>query len=160
MTIQSIATAIDLAALSFAFGATVWFFFVQSPVLLRRLGRDAFVPVQMRLTLVLFQALALSTLVSLAASSVLAPLDSFVVASSGMAAFGAWVNKFVIVPRALRAGGQTRKQVHGRDHEASTLAFADHGVGRGTRFFHRLVVLFVLVMLAGLACHASALLSL
>ena len=57
MTLVQVAQILDVFASSFAFGATVWFFFVQSPVLLKRLGRETFVPIQMGLTVTLFQVL-------------------------------------------------------------------------------------------------------
>lgn len=48
MDLVQIARLIDLLALAFVVGSTSWFFFVQSPGLLARMGREAFVPLQMR----------------------------------------------------------------------------------------------------------------
>ncbi len=76
MNILQIARTIDFFALAFVFGATAWFFFVQSPVLLKKLGREQFVPIQMRLTVVLFRTLIVFLFIMFGASSVHSLLDS------------------------------------------------------------------------------------
>ena len=157
MTIDTLAQSVALTGLALAFGSTAWFFFVQSPVLLRKLGRDAFVPLQMRLTLVLFRFLSAVLVLSLAATCVYTPKASFAFASLVVAALGALFNQLVMVPRALRSGGRSRGRVAGCDHEGTTANFASQGVGEGTKRDHRLVVLFVLVMLGGIVGHASTL---
>jgi len=60
--------AADLLASSFVIGATIWFFFIQSPVLMKELARERFVPIQMRLTIVLFRTLSGALLAMLGAS--------------------------------------------------------------------------------------------
>ena len=54
---QNAALIIDIFAMSFVIGATAWFFFIQSPILYKLMARERFVPVQMRLSSVLFTAL-------------------------------------------------------------------------------------------------------
>ena len=68
--LETAARMVDLLALAFVFGSTAWFFFVQSAVLLNKLGRERFVPLQMRLTRVLFATLT-SALGVLVGASVL-----------------------------------------------------------------------------------------
>ncbi len=68
---------IDLFAVAFVFGATIWFFFVQSPVLLKKMGREQFVPIQMRLTVVLFKSLTISLFIMTGASAGHSPLNSY-----------------------------------------------------------------------------------
>jgi len=148
---------VDLFAMAFVFGATVWFFFVQSPLLLARMGRDSFVPLQMRLTAALFQALAVALLVMTAASVAHGRRADLATLGAGVALAGGLINRFLIVPRALRAGGQSRRDIAGKDHEGSTAGFASEGAGAKTKVLHRLVVLFVLVMLAGAVTHGFAL---
>ena len=72
-----------------------------------------------------------------------------------IAVAGTLINKFIVVPRALRAGGATRKEIKGRDEEGSTVKFASEGAGSRTALLHRLVVAFVVVMLAGLSLHLA-----
>lgn len=158
MNLASIAQVLDLFAMSFAVGATAWFFFVQSPVLLSKMGREKFVPLQMRLTVVLFRALVIALGIVVGTSLLHSSLMSAVTISAGVGLLGALVNQWVVVPRALRAGGQTRKDIAGLDHEGSTTKFASEGAGSKTKLMHRLVVLFVVVMLGGLFTHGVALL--
>lgn len=158
MDTQTIARGIDLLAMAFAFGATVWFFFVQSPALFRRLGREAFVPVQMRLIVVLFGALTPALAVMLIASMVHASsLGSASVLTAAVALAACVIERWVIVPRALRAGGRSRRDIAGRDADGTVTDFASIGAGNRTKALHRLVVLLVVVMLAGIVPHGLAL---
>lgn len=152
--LHAAARVLDLLATSFAFGATAWFFFVQSPVLLKRLGREKFVPIQMGLTVLLFRTLTIATALVVLATVVQGHgLGSSLTVSALVALSGAAINLFVVVPRALRAGGASRRDHKAKDHEGSTAEFASEGAGSRTRLLHRLVVLFVMVMLAGLVLH-------
>ena len=158
MTIQQIARLIDLFATSTVFGATIWFFFIQSPALLTQMGREAFVPLQMRLTIILFRMLAVLLVLLTGATLFHSPPLSAVGIWAGIALAGGLINRFVIVPRALKAGGRSRVEVKGKDAEASLTGFAADGTGSRTRLMHRLVVLFVVVMLGGAVGHGMALL--
>jgi hypothetical protein len=158
MNIPQIARAIDLFALAFVFGATTWFFFVQSPVLLKKLGREQFVPIQMRLTVVLFRALNILLLVMLGAAAGHSSFGSATTLAAGIALVAGLVNQFVVLPRALKAGGQSRMDIKGKDSEGSTASFASKGVGDRTQWLHRLVVLFVVIMLVGVVVHGIRLL--
>jgi hypothetical protein len=158
MNMSAIQT-LDLVTVAFVFGATVWFFFVQSPVLLKRLGRERFVPIQMKLTAVLFKVLSVALLVSLALTAVHSAWPSAALWTALVAAIGGLINQFIVVPQALAAGGRSRKDIRGQDEEGSTTGFASEGAGNATRVLHRLVVLFVVVMLAGEIGHIVALTS-
>lgn len=158
MDLTNFATVVDLFASALIIGATSWFFFVQSPVLLARLGREKFVPIQMRLTVVLFKTLQVFLIVAVGAALVHRSLASPVVIAAAVGLFGGLVNAHVIVPRALRAGGRSRKEIEGQDADANALGFASEGAGDATRTFHRLVVLFVVIMLAGVGTHMTLLL--
>jgi len=153
MDFAQIARHIDLFASATVIGATAWFFFVQSPALLRRAGRESFVPLQMRLTVVLFKTLQTLLLIATAAAAIHSPLASWVVVTAGIGLLGGLINQHFIVPRALKAGGRSRKDIKGRDSDGTTAGFASHGAGEQTKLFHRLVVLFVVVMLAGAGMH-------
>ncbi len=159
MDLSQIAKHIDLFASATVLGATVWFFFVQSPVMLKRSGRESFVPMQMKLTVVLFKTLQTLLLVAAAAAAIHSPLRSSVVITAGVGLLSGLFNRHVIVPRALKAGGRARKDIKGRDDEGSTANFASQGAGAKTKTLHRLVVLFVAVMLGGIGAHLVTLVS-
>lgn len=158
MNIPQFTQVIDLLALAFVFGATTWFFFVQSPVLLEKLGRENFVPVQMQLTIVLFRTLSVGLLIMLVASVGHSPFGSATTLAAGIAMVAGLINQFVVVPRALKAGGQSRRDIKGKDSEGSTAGFASEGAGARTQWLHRLVVLFVVLMLGGVVVHGISLL--
>lgn len=156
--VTHVARVVDLFTMAFVFGSTAWFFFIQSPVLLAQVGRAKFVPMQMRLTVALFRSLVVASLVMFAAALVHGPLVSTMTIAAGVAVAGAVVNKYVVVPRALEAGGRSRSALEGKDHEGSTAGFAADGAGARTRLMHRLVVAFVVLMLGGAVAHGVALL--
>ncbi len=158
MNLAAVAQVLDLLTLAFVFGATAWFFFVQSPVLLARLGRERFVPLQMRLTVVLFKVLGVALLLMMGTTLVHSPLASMATVTAALALAGGLINRYVVVPRALRAGGRSIKGLAGNDEEGSTAGFASEGAGHETRLLHRLVVLFVVIMLAGVVGHGVVLL--
>ncbi len=161
MMSSNLARVVDLLAMSLVFGATAWFFFIQSPVFLRQVGREAFVPTQMRLTVVLFRTLTAALVVMAAAAAFHAGSPTSILVLSALLGLAASVvNQFVVVPRALRAGGRSRREIKGKNDEASTAGFASEGAGNETRALHRTVVLFVVVMLAGVIRHGVALVSL
>ena len=166
---QQLSSIVGLLAAAFVFGTTVWFFFIQAPFLLARLGRERFVPIQMMATRVLGKTLVVGTLLMLGAALLAAatlaggpPLSPFspLVLSAAVALLGALVNDRVLIPRALKAGGRGHVEIRGHDKDASTAGFAADGVGAATATLHRLVVLFVVVMLAGVVPHLLILTSL
>ncbi|GAB1483715.1 hypothetical protein MASR2M78_25310 [Treponema sp.] len=158
MNLTQIARAIDLFSMALVFGATVWFFFVQAPTLLKKLGREQFVPIQMRLTVILFRTLAVSLLIMFASAMGHSPLGSTTTLTAGIALAAGLMNQFIIIPRALKAGGQSYKDIKGKDSEGSSLGFASEGAGSRTQLLHRLVVLFVVIMLGAVLVHGIRLL--
>ncbi|MFT5432940.1 MAG: hypothetical protein ACI9OJ_003644 [Myxococcota bacterium] len=151
---QSATLTLDFLATAFVFGTTVWFFFIQAPVLLNKFGREKFVPIQMMLTRVLAPTLLVGTLVMLGAAVASSADFSAPVITAAIAVLGAFVNAQFLIPRALRAGGRGHREIRGKDADASTVGFAADGVGEVTATLHRLVVLCVVVMLAGVVPHA------
>ena len=149
---QSILSALDVLSAAFVVGTTVWFFFIQAPVLLRRMGRERFVPVQMMATRALAKALVVGTALMLIAAAA-GGGDTLSVRTAALALDGALVNERLVIPRALAAGGRGQVEVRGKNAEASTAGFVAEGVGTATATLHRLVVLFVVVMLGGAVPH-------
>lgn len=155
---EPLLSVVGLLSAAFVFGTTGWFFFVQAPVLLRRLGRERFVPIQMMATKTLGKVLVAATALMLGTAAARAGADggfagSALVWSAALALFGALVNERLLIPRALKAGGRGHVEVRGKDQEASTVGFAADGVGDATAVLHRLVVVFVVVMLSGVVWH-------
>lgn len=156
----TIARTIDLLALAYAFGSTVWFFFVQSPVLVKRMGRDRLVPFQMSMALVLFRSLSVALLVMAGAALVSTrAATSTLVLSALLALVGAVVNSALVLPRALKTGGLSLKEAQTMEEQKSLGNFVSQGAGQASQFWHRAVVVFVMVMVGGLVAHAVALVS-
>lgn len=156
---MTLTSAINIPIAAFIFGATIWFFFLQSPYLLKKLGRDAFVPIQMQLTVLLFNALLILTIALFISTIVQNKITSDVFISAAITLLGTAINKFLIIPKALRAGGSGLRDVKGKNKEGTVANFASLGVGNKTKIMHRLVVVFVVVMLAGTVWHSLALLT-
>lgn len=158
--LTTVARSVDVLMLAFAIGSTAWFFFVQSPVLVKRMGRDRFVPLQMSLAIVLFRSLSVTLAVMLGAALAhnADPL-SMPVLTAALGLAGALVNAVFVVPRALKAGGKSMKEAFTDEDKKSVARFAADGGGEASRVLHRAVVFFVVVMLAGLLPHAVSLVS-
>ncbi|MDH3456067.1 MAG: DUF4149 domain-containing protein [Gemmatimonadota bacterium] len=153
----SILTALDLLAVAFVFGASIWFFFVQSPALMKRLGRQEFVPLQMRLSILFFSTALASVGVVMVASLALSGFNfTQTTITAGLALGATAINKYTVLPRALRAGGFSRGQRERANESASASDFVAEGAGPSAALLHRTVVVFVAIMLAALLAHASA----
>jgi hypothetical protein len=158
--LNNLIRSVEILSLAYAFGATVWFFFVQSPVLVKRMGRDNFVPLQMSMVGPLFRSLSLVLLIMVVATLAQGfALLSVPVLTALLALAGALINTVHIVPRALKQGGKSRKEELDAEAQKSVARFAADGGGKASRVLHRLVVLFVVVMFAGLIPHAVWLVS-
>lgn len=156
----TVARSVDLLALAFAFGSTAWFFVIQSAVLVKRMGRDRFMPLQMSLAQVLFKSLTVALLVMLGAAMIsTGDLLSMPVLTATVAFMGAAINNFFVLPRALKTGAKSLKEEQPVEEQRSVANFVSQGGGQASRFWHRAVVFFVLVMFAGLLPHAASLAS-
>ena len=152
--------SIEVLSLAYAFGATLWFFFVQSPVLVKQMGRDNFVPLQMSMVGPLFRSLSLVLAIMVVATLAQGfTLLSLPVLTAILALAGALINTVHIIPRALKQGGKSRKEELDAEAQKSVARFAADGGGKASRLYHRLVVIFVVVMFAGLIPHAVLLVS-
>lgn len=155
--VLSILAALDLLAVALVVGASIWFFFVQSPALMKRLGRQEFVPLQMRLSILFFSTALAAVGVVMVAALALSGLNLTQTTITAALALGATaINKYLVLPRALRAGGFSRGQRERADEAASAGDFVAEGAGPSSAVLHRTVVVFVAIMLAALLAHASA----
>lgn len=150
---------IEALLVASSLGATLWFFFVQTPALLRGMGMKRFLPLQIRLVRIFAPALAVGTTAVLLASLVRHGGLNAAVWPATVAAAAAWINAVYVVPRAVRQGGAAIRDVQkGEGGDGSLGSFTLDGGGEPTRLFHRLVVLFVLLMVGGLLIEGGGLL--
>jgi hypothetical protein len=154
--LQTSLLALDQLLAGFSVGTTVWFFFIQSPFLLKILGKEKFTPTMMKLIELWAKTVsALFVLVQplrvVLSGNKASPIMDLVPLAIGWTAIA--VNRFVIVPRALQAGWKSSRGRKG-DNSKDVKDFAVQGGGRTeTKSLHQTVVLYVLIMSGGLVGH-------
>jgi len=152
--IERIVVTADLLATSIIIGATIWFFFVQSPALYRALERERFVPIQMRLAKLLFSTLLVAQSIVVVLSLLTSrPTLSL---STGMALIAlvlGGLNRLLIFPMALRAGAASRQSHEAKGETGTIVKFVTSGAGRSAALMHRVVVGVVVLMTAGALIH-------
>ena len=159
-TARLIALNVDMFAMSLVLGATAWFFFVQSPVLIKSMGRERFVPMQMRLAVVFFNVATIAIAIMLVGAALqTGSLLAWPTVTAAFALVAVSINKLVVLPMALKAGGRSRGKREGHQQDAHAADFVSEGAGSSTKVLHRLVVLFVVLMVGGLVAHGMALIS-
>jgi hypothetical protein len=134
---------VALLAFAVVVGSLVWFFFVQTPLLLRRLGRDRFVPLQLGLVSPLFRAALVLSLVG-AASSWASGASLHVVGLAGAAVLLSTGLVVVVVPRAVRAGGASLREAVEPAAQTSIGRFTADGGGDATKRWHRVLGLMTI----------------
>lgn len=149
---------IDFFFVTFIIGTTTWFFFLQSPLLLRKMKREKFVQIQMMLTKFLFKVLTISLFIVLMLNIMHTPFISISSISIIISFLAVLINFLIIVPKAIKAGGQSFKEIRGQDNNGTISNFASKGVSNHTKILHRTVVIFVVIMLVGTAIHGISLL--
>ena len=160
-TFTTIARGVDLFAMSVVLGATAWFFFIQSPMLFKSMSRERFLPLQMRLTVLFFNAMTILLGVMLAGAAVQpGSVLGWPTITAAVAFVAVGINKLIIVPMALRAGGRSMGKREGQGETGTAVDFANGGAGQSTKALHRAVVAMVVVMVAGLVAHGIVLTSL
>lgn len=151
---------LELFLAEFVISASVYFFFLQSPILFGFMGRDKFVPIMMHMTKHCFFfyipiASFIAALLSLFNNNnnfsnirCMSALASMIFAN---------INTFVIVPQALKAGAATFGNRKGDNTKSAADFVSTGGAKQGTKFWHRTVVLFVLLMVGSSVIHTSQL---
>jgi len=140
-------TTLELAIAGFLIGANVWFFFLQSPSLILFMGRDKFIPIQMRLTKLLFRTQSVAAILLFLLTWQFG--GTVALQGAGLAAAAALIANFVVIPKALKAGGKGRVETMDEGGDKSVTKFASEGSGPSATFWHRTVVLFVVLILLG-----------
>lgn len=145
---------VDTLASAFAFGALTWFFFMQTMVLVKRLGRARFVPLQLGLVRPLFGSVSVASLVALGVS-VLGGGSHEQVVSAGAALVTALFILLVVAPRAMRAGGESLREPMQGEADQSAVRFTADGGGEATRVWHRVLGLLTVVLVGALGVHLA-----
>ena len=145
---------VDTLASAFAFGGLTWFFFVQTMVLVKRLGRARFVPLQLGLVRPLFGSVSVASLVALGVS-VFGGGSHEQVVSAGAALVTASFILFVVAPRAMRAGGESLRESMEGEAAQSAVRFTADGGGEATRVWHRVLGLLTVVLGGALGVHLA-----
>ena len=125
--------------------------------LLPAVGREKFVPIQMKITgwYFFYIQIPLFTIVMIAMVLQHNYNDKgiWMFATAIVGAVAGFINKTFIVPNALLAGAASVAERRGKDAEGSVSKFAVEGGGKGTKFWHQAVVAFVLLMTVGIVLH-------
>jgi hypothetical protein len=149
---NTLRVGLDVVASGFALGALGWFFFVQTFVLLRSMGRDAFVPLQLRLVRPLFWTVSAALLVATGAT--LSGAHAEPRALSVLVALGAaLVTALLVVPRAVSAGGKSLRETLDAQAQTSATRFTADGGGESTKVWHRVLGLLTVVVVLATGVH-------
>jgi len=149
-----VVVAVDLLATSLIIGATIWFFFVQSPALYHAMEREQFVPIQMRLAKLLFSTLLIAQAAAFVLSLVVSrPTLSLSTETALIALLLGGLNRLLIFPRALRAGAASHQSHEAKGETGTIVTFVTSGAGRSAELMHRVVVGVVILMTAAIVFH-------
>lgn len=147
----SLLVFLNVLASGFTVGVTLWLFFVQSPFLFQLLGKERFVPIMMPLTRLWVTTIFFSSTASLFMTLLLLHEISAIPPTIGWLASA--INKFVVVPAALKAGARSHASRKG-DHNRDVKEFVVEGGGKSeTKTLHQTVVVFVLIMTGSFLWH-------
>ncbi len=155
--VRDAALIIDIFMMAAIFGSTVWFFFIQSPVLYKAMVRERFVPIQMRLSGVLLKSQLVALVVLFVTAILSRSLISVPAIAAAFALIAGTVNKFVVFPRALRAGGESIRSREAEGETGTAVEFVSGGAGHSATQMHRVVVLFIVLMVAGTVTNGVSL---
>lgn len=148
---MELAPLVDIAISAGIVFVTVWFFFVQSPFLFNRLGRQKFVPIMMQITQLYFKFIMALNVASFVVSLY---YTKTVVMTSVLALAATCLNYLVIVPKALQKGRQSMRERVGTDNTSDIKDFVVEGGSKTeTKTMHQMVVVFVLVMVGAHVVH-------
>jgi hypothetical protein len=147
--------AIDYLLAGFTVGTTVWFFFIRSPFLFSLMGREKFVPIMMQMTRVWVRTMFYSVTGLLVVSRIIqrqfqSSLKHYIVL---VAWFAILANRFVIVPKALKAGAKSHDERKGDNTKDVKKFVVQGGSKTETKTLHQTVVLCVLIMAGALLAH-------
>lgn len=134
--------ALGLVGAALSLGAIAWVFLLQAPLLMRRLGRDRFVPLQMGLVRPLVSLSAVASVLM-----ALAVRDGAHAALAG-ASVVLTLSAALVTPRALRAGAASLRQALDDGAQHSAGRFLSDGGGTDSRVWHRVLGVAMLGLIA------------
>ncbi len=147
-----LAAVVDEFAFALVLGSLGWFFFVQTPVLMKRMGRDRFVPLQLSLVKPLFRTvLALVTVGAVA--GVLSTTAHLALGSAAASWVLSVVLLFVVAPRAMRAGGASLAESLDSEQQKALGRFTVDGGGDSTKVWHRVLGLLTIAVVVLSGAH-------
>jgi hypothetical protein len=133
---------------------TVWFFFLQSPFLFKRLGRAKFVPIMMQMTRLFFDVQVGFNFLLVLLSAANTGITSSQTLAAMAAAVAVLFNWGVVVPRALAAGKASAKDRNENPDSHSATDFAIEGGSKTkTKGLHQTVVAVVFANVGAIALH-------
>ena len=152
-------SALDIIALTFiglTLGSSVWVFIIYPLGMIGSLPRPQFIVQQMRVARLWSRAMVPMT-VALSASMIAgrAAHSEHVPALVSLGA--ALLQWWVVLPRAIKAGGDSLRQDENHDLDAGS--FLADGGGKSTKLWHRIVLLLLLVYFVGLILCGRIILS-
>lgn len=147
-----LAAGVDEFAFALVLGSLGWFFFVQTPVLMKRMGRDRFVPLQLSLVKPLFRTvLGLVTVGGVAAF--LSTTAHLALGSAAVSWVLSVVLLFVVAPRAMRAGGASLAESLDSEQQKALGRFTVDGGGDSTKVWHRVLGLLTIAVVVVSGAH-------
>ncbi|MBM4778231.1 MAG: DUF4149 domain-containing protein [Archangiaceae bacterium] len=143
---------VDELSFALVLGSLGWFFFVQTPVLMKRMGRDRFVPLQLSLVRPLFRTvLALTTIGAIGA--VLSTTAHLALGSAAASWLLSVLLLFVVAPRAMRAGGASLAESLDPEQQKALGRFTVDGGGDSTKVWHRVLGLLTIAVVIVSGAH-------
>lgn len=147
-----LAAVVDEFSFALVLGSLGWFFFVQTPVLMKRMGRDRFVPLQLSLVRPLFR-----TVLGLATVGLVAAVLSTTAQLALGSAAASWILSLllllVVVPRAVRAGGASLAESLDPEQQKALGRFTVDGGGDSTKVWHRVLGLLTVAVVVVSGAH-------
>eukprot|EP00040_Diaphanoeca_grandis_P040314 m.261676 g.261676 ORF g.261676 m.261676 type:complete len:157 (+) comp42799_c0_seq1:333-803(+) len=134
---------------------TVWFFFIQSPFLFKRLGRKQFVPIMMQITQLFFDTMMVLCFALLAVSATRVGMSGQTQAALA-SVVATTLNWGFVVPRALAAGrGSMKERSDNPDSKSATDFVIEGGSKTQTKTLHQTVVAVVFMTVGSVATHMA-----
>lgn len=145
--------ALDQGLTGFTVGVTIYHYFIQSPTLMKFMGKEKFTPLMMALTRLWAKVMFVSSTANLLTSLYLSSKSTMNIHMVAIGWLAMALNRFLVVPAALKAGARSTRERKG-DNSRDLKEFAVSGGGKAsTKSLHQTVVVFVLIMVGAFIGH-------
>ncbi len=152
-------STLDIIALTFiglTLGCSVWVFIIHPLGMIGSMPRPQFIVQQMRMARLWSRAMVPMT-VALSAAMIAGRAAHSEHMPALVSLGAALLQWWVVLPRAIKAGGDSLRQDDAHDLDAGS--FLADGGGKSTRLWHRVVLLLLVVYLSGLVLSGRIILS-